>query len=59
MSGVRQINLSDDELFARLFEAIGHGDSFMKPLIRAHIMAHREGDVEATEWIRKSLGWDS
>lgn len=56
---IRQINLTDKELADRLFDAVGNSDRFMKPLIAAHILAHREGDVESTEWIRTSLGWDA
>lgn len=56
---VRQINLSDKELADRLYEAVGNFDPFMKPLIAARIVGHREGDEGSTEWIRKALGWDT
>ena len=54
---VRQINLTDEELFERLFNAMSR-DQFARPLISVRIVAHREGDEEATAWIRKTLGWD-
>lgn len=59
MTEVRQINLTDDVLAERLFEAVGRGDRFMKPLIASRIMGHREGDAESTRWIREALGWDA
>lgn len=55
---VRQINLTDEQLAERLFDQM-HRDQFAKPLIAARIAGHREGDVESTEWIRRTLGWDS
>ena len=54
---VRQINLSDEELFERLFDAFRR-DRFARMLIAAHIQGHRDGDQESTEWIRRALGWD-
>lgn len=54
---VRQINLSDEELFSRIFERMGN-DAFAKPLIKNHIQNHRDGDEESTAWIRRILEWD-
>ena len=53
----QQINLSDEILFDRLLERM-YGDSFAIPLIKAQIAAHRGGDEEATQWIRRTMGWD-
>lgn len=53
----RQINLTDEELFRRLFEKMDR-DAFARPLIRAHIQNHRDGDPESTVWIRKMMEWD-
>lgn len=55
---VRQINLTDEELANRLLERFV-GDHFAKPLIAAQIAGHREGDPDATKWIRQRLGWES
>lgn len=54
MSEVRQINLPDEEIARRLL-AYFDGEPFVKPLIASHIMGHREGDAESTEWIRTRL----
>jgi len=53
---VRQINLSDEELFSRLYERMNN-DPFTKPLIHTHIQNHRDGDEESTAWIRRMLDW--
>lgn len=55
---VRQINLTDEELFERLFDVMSR-DQFAKPLIAARIAGHREDDAECTEWIRRMLGWNA
>ncbi len=54
---VRQINLSDEELFSRLCERMNN-DPFAEPLIRTHIKGHREDDEESTAWIRRMLEWN-
>lgn len=56
-SAIRQINLTDEQLFDRLFEKMNK-DKFARPLIRVHIDGHRNDDPESTAWIRKVLGWD-
>lgn len=54
MSTYDLAQMTDEQIAQRLFESF-NSDPFAKPLIRCHIIGHREGDAEATAWILKNL----